>query len=54
MLKDIEAGEITIEELAKVLWELLRYQVVCLQRRLEEQKYARAIELHKQHQLIMD
>ena len=53
MLRDNEAGEVTMEELAKVLWELLRYQVVCLQRRLEEQTFARAIALHQKHQEMM-
>ena len=48
LLEDNESGELTIEELGKFLFELLKSQVICLQTRLEEQKYQRSVETMKE------
>lgn len=46
-MKDNESGEVTLEELGKFLGLLLKNQVVELQKKVEQQKYQRSLEISK-------
>ena len=48
MLRDNEAGSVSMEELSQFLWELTRQQIVNLQNRIEQQVFERAEELQTQ------
>ena len=48
LLQDNESGELSMDELGKFLFELLKSQVLQLQTRLEEQKYQRSVETMKE------
>ena len=49
ILQQNESGELTLDELGKFLNELLKNQVIELQRKLEEQKYQRSLKFKKEN-----
>ena len=51
-LQDNEAGEISMDELGKFLFDLLKSQVKQLQMRLEAQKYQRSVETMKEMEKV--
>ena len=52
-LHDNESGELSMDDLGKFLFTLLKSQVLQLQKRMEEQKYQRSVETMKEMEAAM-
>ena len=53
-LQDNESGELSMDDLGKFLFDLLKSQVKQLQTRLEEQKYQRSVDTMKEMEAAMN